>query len=114
MTYEELTEKRYQLAIELAEVERELLKYNNATLFVDTRKKRKPRKVTASTQLPKDWWPSQDALITARAEIKNIEIGTETEKFKNYYHARGKPMKDWSACWRNWLLNASQYMEARA
>ena len=113
MTYDELTERRYQLTIELAGIERELLKYNNATLFVDKKKRRKAKVVTIATQIPEDWWPSQELLITANEDIKNIQIGTETEKFKNYYQARGRAMKDWTACWKNWLIQASQYQEAR-
>lgn len=111
--YNELNEKRYQLTIEMAEVERELLKYNGATLFVDTRKKRKPKPVTQSTQLPAGWWPNNDLLIQFKKSYPNIEIGTETEKFMNYYMSCGRLMKDWDASWRNWIIKASQFQEAR-
>lgn len=113
MTYEELTEKRYQLTIELAGIERELLKYNGATLFVDKRKNRKAKKITLAMPLPEDWWPSKELLIQAKMNISGLDLGTETTKFKNYYRANGKKMKDWEASWKNWLINASQYQEAR-
>ena len=114
MTYEQLTEKRYQLTIELAGIERELLRYNGATLFVDKKRRRKAKPVTASTQLAADWWPDNDLLIKAKEHLPNIEIGTETEKFMNHYMANGKPMKNWEACWKKWLIQANQYQEARS
>ena len=115
MTYEEMVERRYQLTIELARIEKDLLKYNNATLFVDNRKKRKPRTTTTPlTSLDPEWWPTPELLQSANENVQGIQIGIETEKFKNYYISRGKKMKNWSAAWKNWLLQASQYAEARA
>ena len=112
MTYEELIEKRYELVVELADVERQLLKYNQATLFVE-KKKRKARVVNMATPLPEDYWPPKELLVQASQEHQGLQVGIETEKFKNYYISHGKKLKNWNAAWLNWLIKASQYKEER-
>ena len=114
MTYEELIEKRYELVIALADIERQLLKYNQATLFVEKKRRRAAPKTTQATHLSEDWWPSPELLESAKENVPGVPIGIETEKFKNYYISRGKKMKNWAACWKNWLLQAEQYQEARS
>jgi hypothetical protein len=114
MNYDELIERRYELVIELADVERQLLKFNKATLFVEKKRKRPERKQLQATQLSEDWWPTPELLESARDNVPGVSIGVETEKFKNYYISRGKKMKNWAACWKNWLLQAEQYQEMRS
>jgi len=77
-----------------------------------TKKKERARK--RATTIPEDYWPKQEDLLAMREKVRNIEFGTETDKFKNYYAATGRPMKDWTACWRNWIIKAGQYVEQRA
>jgi hypothetical protein len=40
-------------------------------------------------------------------------IERETEKFRLHYEANGKPMKDWAAAWRNWMVKVTEF-SARA
>jgi hypothetical protein len=64
------------------------------------------------TRLPPDWQPSQseiDYALSRGLAIERVQI--EAEKFKNYWTAKsGKDAtkRDWAACWRNWILTASE------
>jgi hypothetical protein len=52
----------------------------------------------------------------AAAKAPNADLGTETEKFVNYWVAKsGKDATklDWVATWRNWILNARSTQPAR-
>jgi hypothetical protein len=108
MKYADLIEKRYQLQIELAAIEREILKFNNATLFVQP-KPRKKAGVNGAKGITPDWEPTEHDLLKAREEHPTLMLGTETEKFKNYHLAKGTKMKDYTSAWRNWLHNAERW-----
>lgn len=40
-----------------------------------------------------------------------IDIDSETKKFIAYYQANEKPMKNWTAAWRNWILKAQDFQK---
>lgn len=66
-----------------------------------------PRK--RGTRLPADWTPS-DTERQYAAE-RNVNAERESEKFRNYWHAKsgsGAAKLDWSATWRNWVLTAAE------
>ena len=51
-----------------------------------------------------------DAMSTwALSKAQGIDLGKETEKFKNFHLSKGSKFKDWTAAWRNWILNAAEY-----
>ena len=41
-------------------------------------------------------------------------VAHETEKFRLHYQAGGKPMKDWRAAWRNWMLKVPEFRRTAA
>ena len=41
--------------------------------------------------------------------FKHIEIDSETAIFIDYWTGRGKPMKDWTSTWRNWMRRADRW-----
>ncbi len=108
MNYDELIEQRQHLQHQIIVVEMEILRIGNPSAVIKKQKKAR-RQGSRSTQIPDTWWPEPEMLKAMREKVSNIQFGTETEKFKNYYKARGKAMKDWNACWRNWMLQAGQY-----
>jgi hypothetical protein len=71
-----------------------------------------PKPPKRATPIPKDYWPDEFQLSKMKHECPKVQMGTETLKFINYYIAHGKAMKNWDACWRNWILKAQQYAEA--
>lgn len=71
------------------------------------------RKVVAEskrgTRLPADWYPSPELIAWAKAEAPHVDGQRESEKFRNHWLAKagqGATKLDWSATWRNWILNA--------
>ena len=61
-------------------------------------------------RLSADWQPSSSELAYATsAGLSERQISFEVEKFRNYWLSRtgaGATKRDWSATWRNWVLNA--------
>lgn len=85
---------------------------NKDSLVSKDTKKRK-RALKRSSPISNDFWPDDEQLEAMGKRVKGVQIGTETEKFVNYYLGTGRSMKDWSACWRNWILKAAQFQEER-
>lgn len=61
------------------------------------------------TRIPEDWKPSGKEILYAQDKgLSQQEIRIEAEKFYNYWISapgqRGIKL-DWSATWRNWILN---------
>lgn len=69
--------------------------------------KHKARSTKRACQLPPDFEPDETAHSLA-AELE-VSIETQLPKFRDYHAARGKPMKDWQAAFRNWLRNANEW-----
>lgn len=73
-----------------------------------------PRK--RGTRLPDDWQPTADLVSWFRHRCPLVDGRTETEKFRNYWHAATgqKATKlDWPKTWRNWMLTEQQRAERR-
>ena len=54
---------------------------------------------------------SRTSLTPSAPELLDVMIALEAEKFRNYWVARsgaGAIKRDWSATWRNWILNAME------
>jgi hypothetical protein len=66
-------------------------------------------KQSRGTRLSDDWKPSEDDIAYAAGfRMSQILIALEAQKFKNYWIAKagaGATKRDWSATWRNWILN---------
>jgi hypothetical protein len=64
------------------------------------------------TRLPPEWRLSEDLVAYAVGQgMPANRIQLEAEKFKNYWTAKtgsGAVKRDWSATWRNWILNAME------
>lgn len=60
--------------------------------------------------LPDDWVPKDQHVEKART--LGVDLEEEAEKFRNYWQAQGKPMADWDATFRNWLLNARKFQSS--
>jgi hypothetical protein len=64
------------------------------------------------SRLPADWQPSpsEEAFALGRG-MPQARVSTEAEKFRNYWIAKsgaGATKRDWSATWRNWIINAME------
>jgi hypothetical protein len=62
------------------------------------------------TRLPLDWQP--DEVAKAYALRLGVPLEAETEKFRDYWHARAGPdalKADWTAAWRNWCRKSLQF-----
>ena len=74
-----------------------------------------PRK--RGTRIPDDFAVTPEMVTWARERVPHVDGRLETEKFIN--HWRSKPGReatklDWTATWRNWMLNATGGRPARA
>lgn len=62
------------------------------------------------TRLPDDWRPSDNERLWAASKgCSDARIAREAEAFRNFWVAKpgaGGVKLDWSATWRNWVLNA--------
>lgn len=61
------------------------------------------------TRLPDDWRPSPELIAAVREERPDVDLRTETAKFRDHWHAKaGKDATklDWDATYRNWIRNA--------
>lgn len=71
------------------------------------------RSSNRASRLPDNWVPSDRGLDFADEQgLRGRDLTNEIEKFRNHWHA--KPGKaalklDWSATWRNWVLNAGNF-----
>jgi hypothetical protein len=62
------------------------------------------------TRLPLDWQP--DDVAKQYALSFGVPLEAETEKFRDYWHARAGPgavKVDWSAAWRNWCRKSREF-----
>jgi len=65
-----------------------------------------------ATALPDGWQPN-DGHAKLAAELR-LSLDGEVAQFGDYWRAKGKPMRDWDACFRTWLRNASRFGGAPA
>ena len=62
-------------------------------------------------RLPPDWMPTADDIAFCRMQRPDIEPGTVSDEFRDYWIAQPgqKGVKlDWSATWRNWIRRQRQ------
>jgi hypothetical protein len=62
------------------------------------------------TRLPVDWRP--DEVAKQYALSLGVPLEAETEKFRDYWHARAGPgglKADWAATWRMWCRNSLKF-----
>lgn len=57
-----------------------------------------------ATQMTENWKPDADLLQWAEEKAKDVDVDYQTERFVNYWLSVGRPMKDWRATWRNWMI----------
>jgi hypothetical protein len=63
-----------------------------------------------ATAVRSDWTPTEQDIAKIREEgFTEDEIRRETVKMIDHFTANGKPMKDWSATWRNWMRNSRRF-----
>lgn len=66
------------------------------------------------TRIPDNFAPDAAMRAWAQAKVPNVNLARETEKFCNYWRAKGgreARKLDWSATWRNWMLNADDSLQ---
>lgn len=69
------------------------------------------RKRRQGERLPDGWRPDPTIHSEMRVKFPHVNTELETEKFKDYWHAKaGKDATklDWQATWRNWIRNAAE------
>ena len=54
-----------------------------------------------ASRLPYDWLPEHRLFEWAKQERPDIDVRHETDCFRDYWIANGKPKLDWSATYRN-------------
>lgn len=59
-----------------------------------------PSKFEVTTQM-RSWFDNKGL---------HVSIGIETEKFINHAKSKGRKCVDWVAAWRNWMIQAEQYL----
>lgn len=59
-----------------------------------------------ASRLPDDWNPDPSLVEWAEKERPDIDVRHETDCFRDYWIANGKPKLDWSATYRNWIRRA--------
>lgn len=65
-------------------------------------------------RIPDDFAPDAAMRAWAQAKVPNVNLARETEKFCNYWRAKGgreARKLDWPATWRNWMLNADDSLQ---
>lgn len=55
------------------------------------------------TLVSEDFEISAEMRIWAEANIPQVHIDKETQKFIDYFRGKGQLMFDWVATWRNWM-----------
>jgi hypothetical protein len=74
--------------------------------------KRHKESAGRGSRLPSDWQPSHtDTAFALDRGMPQSRVSTEAEKFRNYWTAKsgaGATKRDWSATWRNWIINAME------
>ena len=68
-------------------------------------------RVTRAHKLPDGWQPKPETITAMASELPNVNLKQEHVKFADHYTANGKAMKDWDACWRNWMRRATGYAQ---
>jgi hypothetical protein len=78
---------------------------------VDRKYDEKERVKKRAHALPEDFKPRSEDLEWAELNYPEVDHGRETEKFTNYWIGTGGAKKEWFRTWRNWIIQAHQYLE---
>jgi hypothetical protein len=82
------------------------IEHKEEQVFKNTNVKENIRR---ATKISDDFAVTLDKRKWALDNIITIDIELETKKFIAYYQANDKPMKNWDAAWRNWILKAQDF-----
>ena len=66
--------------------------------------------------LPSDWDVGDEEINWALMKfpaLSKSEIDNETDRFRDYWIAEGKPKADWRATWRNWIRRSVEFTNAK-
>lgn len=55
------------------------------------------------TRLPEDWHPDEKLLAWAQKNVPKVNIGAETEIFRDYFLGSGGTKLDWRRTWQTWM-----------
>jgi uncharacterized protein YdaU (DUF1376 family) len=55
------------------------------------------------TRLPEDWHPDEKLLAWAQKNVPKVNIGSETEIFRDYFLGSGGTKLDWRRTWQTWM-----------
>jgi hypothetical protein len=70
----------------------------------------KPKRAKARTPIAPDAQPTdRDRAAAVEAGLVNGHFREQWQKFRDYHLSRGSLMADWSAAWRTWTSNISQF-----
>jgi Helix-turn-helix domain len=91
---------------------------NDSSDLVNSQSKRPPApeakpKPAVKAKLPDDWVPTASDLRRALIDSPNVDLNETTKKFKNHFKAKGTKLEDWTARWRNWVLQESKWNEEK-
>jgi hypothetical protein len=74
------------------------------------------KEVARGTRLPTDWVLPEDYREYCSTKRPDLDPELTAEQFKNYWNAKaGKDAVklDWSATWRNWVINQKTFAQAK-
>lgn len=86
----------------------ETKKSHSETLIGSNQKEPSNKERARAHRLPEGWHPDEALLEWARANVPDLEIEYEQEKFTDYWIGCGKTKVDWPATWRNWMRRAAR------
>lgn len=72
-------------------------------------KEQQVKNIRRASQISENFEPSDELLAWAKTNGITVDVRKQTQMFINYYIANGKPMKNWDAAWRNWMLKTNTY-----
>jgi hypothetical protein len=70
-------------------------------------------KTKRKTAVPDPFDITAEMIVWANDRAPAADLTLETEKFLNYWKAKGETRADWVASWKNWMLNAQTYAGRR-
>ena len=59
-----------------------------------------------ATPIPPDFKPSDELLAWAAKQRPNVDVQDQTTRFMNHAVATGRELVEWSAGWKNWILDS--------
>lgn len=70
----------------------------------EEREKKSSTKTTQARSVSRLWKPTPNDVQFAISEgLSEQDCNWEAQKFVDYWLSNGKPKRDWSATWRNWI-----------